>query len=301
MSVPAPPRTAAVPRSSGVMRQLLVLQPYHYAYLVFTIVLTLGGLAVSIAYGTNIQNLEASLPRVAHHAKSYWANKHNLFNQAFVKYAMLWNWGVWAIQLVALKTDRVPFLAAAPASAPASLGTRTQQNSVSEPELELELKASGSSSERLAASGPPLAASTKKDDDAPAGMWESISDVSGPTSTSLICMSLLRLVIATFIWLLFASWFFGPSIMYRILVATGGQCVPVHPQSHVGQAASFVLPATVEPSYCVNRLPYSLTVSNSNEPNGEVGQALQTQGLPPPVRTECMHALPQTSWQVILG
>ncbi|KAF9792711.1 inositol phospholipid synthesis and fat-storage-inducing TM-domain-containing protein [Thelephora terrestris] len=42
---------------------------------------------------------------------------------------------------------------------------------------------------------------------------------------------LLQYVVATLAWLAFTSWFFGPPLIERVIVASGGQCVVVVPGS----------------------------------------------------------------------
>lgn len=69
------------------------------------------------------------------------------------------------------------------------------------------------------------------------------------TITSPVSISVLRYIVATGAWLLFANWFFGPPLAERILTATGAVCVP-------GSNAGL---GKVEEMYCRTRTPLSST------------------------------------------
>lgn len=69
------------------------------------------------------------------------------------------------------------------------------------------------------------------------------------TITSPVSISVLRYMVATGAWLLFANWFFGPPLAERILTATGAVCVP---SSNAGLGK-------VEEMYCRTRTPLSST------------------------------------------
>ncbi|EST09114.1 Fat storage-inducing transmembrane protein [Kalmanozyma brasiliensis GHG001] len=76
----------------------------------------------------------------------------------------------------------------------------------------------------------------KKDEDAVA--------TEQATITSPVSISVLRYLVATSAWLLFANWFFGPPLSERILTATGAVCVPT------GTGGG-----KVEEMYCRTRTP----------------------------------------------
>lgn len=280
--------TRAAPAPSGVVRQLLVLQPYHCAYLGAVLALTLGGLGISLLWGTHLQNLATTVPPVPQQEKGYWANKHNVFNQVFVKYAMVWNWLVFVLQLVALKTTRLAYFTALPAN---KLSSPTLPNEYYGTEEPIALVASSSAPFPPAEAAERNAAS-KANNDAPVPVPVPAS-ASAITSVSLVSMSLIRFVAATVIWLLFASWFFGPSIMYRVLVATGGTCVPVQPPDVVGTLG--FLPATVDHSYCAQRRPFTVPPGENAGASNLTHHKLRTEctssppSLPPPCACACRH------------
>lgn len=53
-----------------------------------------------------------------------------------------------------------------------------------------------------------------------------------------------QFALATSVWLAFTSWFFGPSVLDRLIVSTGGECT-----LHLPSGAAVVVPA----EYCVTR------------------------------------------------
>lgn len=55
---------------------------------------------------------------------------------------------------------------------------------------------------------------------------------------------LLKWIAATFVWLVFAAWFFGPAIIDRIIAASGGECVVRLPSGKV---------LGVPVQYCIDR------------------------------------------------
>ncbi|CAO1619992.1 unnamed protein product [Sympodiomycopsis kandeliae] len=88
-----------------------------------------------------------------------------------------------------------------------------------------------------------------------------IEDQDG-TIASPLAKSLLRYLIATFSWIVFATWFFGPSIIERIMTSSGGVCLPHHSltdgisnlsgeASQVPPGAGFSLPqAPIDAAFC---------------------------------------------------
>lgn len=94
---------------------------------------------------------------------------------------------------------------------------------------------------------PSSTSANKKDDDKrdAAGRAESVA-ADQATIGSPVSISVLRYLIATSTWLLFANWFFGPPLTERILTATGAVCVPSTDPS-----------APIEQLYCRTRSPLS--------------------------------------------
>lgn len=71
------------------------------------------------------------------------------------------------------------------------------------------------------------AAKGKARDDSPARTPED----QGATIASPLSKSLLRYLIATASWAIFALWLFGPSLMERIFTLSGGVCLPRQPEA----------------------------------------------------------------------
>lgn len=94
---------------------------------------------------------------------------------------------------------------------------------------------------------PSSTAASKKDDDKrkTVDRAESVA-AEQATIGSPVSISVLRYLLATSTWLLFANWFFGPPLTERILTATGAVCVPSSDPS-----------APIEQLYCRTRSPLS--------------------------------------------
>lgn len=229
----------------------LGLQPYHLTFVAYLSSIVLLGTIYSIAYGTHLQNVRISsgageeqfpstVPGGAvapspikngadghtefgpipptillppHHALNYWANRKNIVNQIFVKKAWLWTTLAWALQLFALRLS--------PTSKPSA-----------SPSASVQARSSAAVGARVG--------NNKKNEDG------DLQQPAGATITSPVSISVLRYLVATAAWLLFANWFFGPPLTERILTATGAVCVPSSdPQS------------PVEALYCRTRAPLS--------------------------------------------
>lgn len=241
----------------------LGLQPYHLTFAVYLTSIVLLGTVYSITYGTHLQNVRISsgaasqfpstLPGAAvapaasvrngadgsttdlgpipptillppGHVLNYWANRRNIVNQIFVKKAWFWTTVAWALQLFFLR------LAPSNPSVPASASTA---NAAPGP-------AGAAPSARVGSRVQGL--DHKKDEDA------TVQPTAAPTPatiTSPVSISVLRYLVATAAWLLFANWFFGPPLTERILTATGAVCVL---GTDAGQP-------TVENLYCHSRKP----------------------------------------------
>ncbi|UZJ52664.1 hypothetical protein CBS101457_001984 [Exobasidium rhododendri] len=65
------------------------------------------------------------------------------------------------------------------------------------------------------------------------------------TVYSAMSTSTLRYLVATVLWLFFASWFFGPPLMDRIRHYTGAQCLP-----STSTFGGISLPGSVDPHFC---------------------------------------------------
>lgn len=237
----------------------LGLQPHHLAFALYLTSIVILGTAYSVVYGTHLQNVRissglsansdsqfpATLPGAAiapapiqngvegstnlgpippsillppHHALNYWANRKNIVNQIFVKKAWLWTTIAWLFQLFLLRlapasgaATPTSTVGAAPSRASARVGSRIDH---------------------------------KKQDDASSATEAAAAQA---TITSPVSISVLRYIVATSAWLLFANWFFGPPLSERILTATGAVCVP---SSNPGQSP-------VEDLYCRTRTPLS--------------------------------------------
>lgn len=231
----------------------LGLQPHHLTFALYLCSIVVLGTTYSVIYGTHLQNVRISsgisgssdsqfpstLPGAAvapvpqqnnvegntnlgpipatillppHHALNYWANRKNIVNQLFVKKACIWTTLAWSLQLFLLRL------------APASTATTTSAAAPS--------RASANVASRV---------DHKKDEDA------TVEPATQATITSPVSISVLRYMIATAVWLLFANWFFGPPLSERILTATGAVCVP----------SSDPQQSPVESLYCRTRTPLS--------------------------------------------
>ncbi|CDU25075.1 related to SCS3-protein required for inositol prototrophy [Sporisorium scitamineum] len=233
----------------------LELQPHHVTFALYFTSIVVLGTAYSVIYGTHLQNVRISsgvagsadsqfpstLPRAAvapapiqngvegntnlgpipptillppHHALNYWANRKNIVNQIFVKKAWLWTTIAWFLQLFFLRL------------APTSSTSTTAATTSAKP------RASAVVGSRV---------DHKKDEDAV------VDPPAQATIASPVSISVLRYLIATALWLVFANWFFGPPLSERILTATGAVCVP---SSNPNQSP-------VEDLYCRTRTPLS--------------------------------------------
>ena len=229
----------------------LGLQSHHIHFALYLTSIVILGTAYSIVYGTHLQNVRISsglaastdshfpstLPGAAvapaplangveanvnlgpipptillppHHALNYWANRKNIVNRIFVKKAWLWTTIAWALQLF--------FLRMASASTPTTSAARPTT----------------SAGARVDRKKDKVAGSERVDQ---------------ATITSPVSISVLRYLIATSLWLIFANWFFGPPLSERILTATGAVCVP---STNPAQSP-------VEDLYCRTRTPLSST------------------------------------------
>ncbi|CBQ69419.1 conserved hypothetical protein [Sporisorium reilianum SRZ2] len=227
----------------------LGLQPHHLTFALYFTSIVVLGTAYSVVYGTHLQNVRISsgaadsqfpstLPGAAvapapiqngvegsinlgpipptillppNHALNYWANRKNIVNRIFVKKAWLWTTIAWFLQLFFLRLAPTSSATAVPAAKP-----RTSAGVASRVDH-------------------------KKDEDASNG------SPAQATITSPVSISVLRYLIATALWLLFANWFFGPPLSERILTATGAVCVPSTNPSL----------SPVEELYCRTRTPLS--------------------------------------------
>lgn len=88
---------------------------------------------------------------------------------------------------------------------------------------------------------------------------------------------LVQYLLATFAWLLFTAWFFGPSLFERLTVASGGQCVLNVPSGdHVVvpyslcYSRSTITPAT-HPDLFASPAFASLSLDHSAFPTGWIG------------------------------
>ncbi|TKY88560.1 hypothetical protein EX895_002549 [Sporisorium graminicola] len=234
----------------------LGLQPHHLALALYFTSIVVLGTVYSVVYGTHLDNVRissgvagsansqfpATLPGAAvapapiqngvegmtnlgpipptillppHHALNYWANRKNIVNQIFVKKAWLWTTIAWFLQLF--------FLRLAPSSSTTATTTTTAS---------VKPRTSAVVGSRV---------DHKKDEDTV------VDPPAQATITSPVSISVLRYLIATALWLLFANWFFGPPLSERILTATGAVCVPsTNPDQ-----------SPVEDLYCRTRTPLS--------------------------------------------
>ncbi|KDN53492.1 hypothetical protein K437DRAFT_265562 [Tilletiaria anomala UBC 951] len=207
----------------------LGLQPFHLLYLCIVGSIVVGGSLYAIATGSHLYNVAEGFDRLhvlnaatsssptTHTAflppTSYFADKRNVLNQLFVKRA--WGWNILAFIIQAL------FLKSAISGSGREAAQRKKDDDVA-----------------VVPTGPAVAAAQKT------------AATRKSTIGSPLSISLFRFATATLCWVLFAGWFFGPPLMLRVLIATGGECVPVNTAP---TTSLFSLPAKVDTVYCYRR------------------------------------------------
>lgn len=191
------------------------LAPHHVVYLALvlapiTLFTTLSIFSQSHAYNVYTTAAPGSLLEASGRAKnlqpptSSFAQKSNIINVYFIKYAWLWTTIAWLAQLWTLRSPPP-----------------------------VDIKGKGKA----------------KDDDEPDA---TPGDQDG-TIASPLAKSLLRYIIATICWILFAMWLFGPSLMERILTSSGGVCLPHESVARMGLSheAAFQMPALeIDEAFC---------------------------------------------------
>ncbi|PWN32251.1 uncharacterized protein FA14DRAFT_86545 [Meira miltonrushii] len=237
-------------RASGLP---LNLERYNLVYMGFFTAIVLSGTIYSLLHGTHSYNvLLSNLGTIATNAAesltadedpsevadaqegiskvianiptTFLADRRNLLNRLFTKFAWFWTTLAFIAQAVTVrsKTPRPDIVRTESGSEDHSAVKEKKEKRV----------------ERQQKRG--TSASTNDDVDLQATVMGALS------------ISLLRYVIATILWVFFARWFLGPPVMERIRHYTGAVCVPVHhstPQTS-SSAINSLLPSTIETQHC---------------------------------------------------
>lgn len=194
------------------------LKRYNVAFMAFFSAVVLAGTVYSIVHKTHTFNVLLSDP---HHALSmvasgdepmpqipatFLANRRNLLNRIFTKFAWFWTTAAFIAQAVTLRS-----------------GSHAAQSS------------SGAEKEKV----------------------ENRS-TSEKAQKSAVTTSLVRFAVATTLWIFFARWFLGPSLMERVRHYSGATCIPISSdQSAMTSTDSPFASSTLESQYCYAGTPLS--------------------------------------------
>jgi Inositol phospholipid synthesis and fat-storage-inducing TM len=237
-------------RASGLP---LSLERYNLVYMGFFSAIVLTGTIYSLIHGTHTYNVflsnlgsiatntaesltadedpseisdaqESVSKIIANIPTTFLADRRNLLNRFFSKFAWFWTTLAFVAQAGTLrsKTPRPDIV-------------RTESGSEDHSAVKEKKEKRAERQQKRGAS-----TSTNNDVDLQATVMGALS------------ISLLRYVIATILWVFFARWFLGPPVMERIRHYTGAVCVPVHhnaPQTSSSTINS-LLPSTIETEYC---------------------------------------------------
>lgn len=237
-------------RASGLP---LSLEKYNLIYMGFFSLIVLGGTVYSLIHGTHSYNVllsnlgsiatksaealttdeesseisdvqESINQAITNIPTTFLADRRNLLNRLFTKFAWFWTTFAFVAQAITLrsKTPRRDIV---------KTENRNEDSSAVKEKNEIQIEGQQKRT---------VSAKTNKDVDLQATVMGALS------------ISLLRYVIATILWVFFARWFLGPPVMERIRHYTGGVCVPVH-HSDTQKGSSTInslLPSTIETQYC---------------------------------------------------
>jgi len=195
----------------------LNLQPYHLVYMGLLSTIVLSGTIYSIINSTHTYNvmlsnaasLATALPKAASSATlttssprldsmldsatlpdTIFADRRNLLNRIFIKYAWAWTTLAFLAQVLTIR----------------STGTLGNVNGKGKGKARQE----GNDGNEVDSSLSPQRMESTKE----------------ATFYSAMSVSTLRYFVATSLWVFFASWFFGPPIMERTRHYTGAVCLP---------------------------------------------------------------------------
>lgn len=225
----------------------LGLQSYNIFYMGLLSIIVITGTIYSLIHSTHIYNvmlsnsgsftggtlapkaassatLTSSTPRLdnlvdsARLPATIFADRRNLLNRVFIKFAWGWTTLAFLAQVLTLRATSVnPDID--------EKGKKKQRRTPSEEVID------------------PHSASTS-------GM----QSTKEATVYSAMSTSTLRYFVATFLWIIFASWFLGPPIMDRIRHYTGAVCLPS--TSSIG---GITLPGSVDAQFCYAKRPLTPT------------------------------------------
>lgn len=218
----------------------LGLQPYNVLYMSFLSTIVIIGTVYSLLYSTHVYNVMLSnsatvapaIPKAASTATlvsstprldQFWetaklpatifADRRNLLNRVFIKFAWGWTTLAFLAQVLTLRAT----------------GTVAETNG------------KGKGRERA------------REDIAESSSSNNNNGVERPkeaTISSAMSISVLRYIIATLLWIAFASWFLGPPIMERIRYHTGAVCQP-----STSALGGITLPGSVDAEFCYAKKP----------------------------------------------
>lgn len=223
----------------------LNLQPYNVLYMALLTTIVLTGTIYSLIHSTHVYNvmlsnsgsmagtlapkaassstLTSSTPRLdtmvdsARLPATIFADRRNLLNRVFIKFAWGWTTLAFLAQVLTLRAT------GAGVDTADDKGKRPQRRTPSEEIIDAHANSSS-------------AAGMQKTKEA--------------TVYSAMSTSTLRYFIATFLWIIFASWFLGPPIMDRIRHYTGAECLP-----STSSLGGITLPGSVDAQFCYAKRP----------------------------------------------
>lgn len=224
----------------------LGLQRYHLAYMGFLSAIVLAGTAYSLLYSTHTYNvmlsnpsaLVAATPKAASTASlttssprldrlvdaaklpaTIFADRRNLLNRLFIKYAWFWTTLAFLAQVLTLRA------AGGHAEDANSKGKGRQRG-----------ESVGGEDLGADASATPARTGMERTKEA--------------TVYSAMSVSTLRYIVATLLWMSFSSWFLGPPIMDRVRHYSGAVCLP-----STSPLGGITLPGSIDAQFCYARRP----------------------------------------------
>lgn len=212
------------------------LERYNVAYMAFFSAIVVAGTIYSLIHQTHAYNVllsdpEAALTLATSNLASgetstagfptlpvtFLADRRNALNRIFVKFAWFWTTAAFFAQVVTLRSQTPQPDAVETSSINSAVREKSERN--------------GETRQKNISTAPS-------------------NDVNlQATVMGAMSISLLRYVVATLLWVFFARWFLGPSLMERVRHYSGAVCTPAH-SGLSSSVSKTLLPSTIEPQYC---------------------------------------------------
>lgn len=218
---------------------LPLVAPHHRLYLLILLVPLALFTFASVFLSTHTYNVFLSalpniddIPSSAKPVASLFAQRTNVINRYFIKYAWAWTSLAWLAQVLTLRAQP---------DAPSSTSTAHKRSDSIKGKARME----DGQADGITTTEPSVPVKTPADQAA--------------TIASPLSKSILRYAIATACWFAFTSWLFGPPLMERIFTSSGGICLPQHPPtthstsnpSGPASSAGFKMPEMpIDPDFC---------------------------------------------------